>query len=116
MSDSEWIPTEHDFPKRKLMSDEQLDLLYYMLDISRDTTMDGSPRCESCHKGIDDYDQVAWMRCPLAAKLRVWITEEGDHHWELRCYGCCPHSDRIEELRTGSQVSSVQEPRGPLPF
>lgn len=98
MSDSKLEPTAYDFPKRRLLTDEQLDLLYHLMDTTRDTTMDGRPRCEKRYKGIDDFDQVEWMRCTEAAKLRVLIQDVAEPYWALVCYGCCPHSDQIEEL------------------
>jgi hypothetical protein len=98
MADPIWEPTEDDFPKRWRMTDEQLHLLYHMMDTTRDTTMDGRPRCDYRYKGIDDFDQVVWMRCTEAARLRVLITEEGEPYWALVCYGCCPHSDHPRQV------------------
>ena len=42
MCDSGWKPTEDDFPKPKRMTDEQIDLMNHMLDITRDTTKTAS--------------------------------------------------------------------------
>ncbi len=49
----------------------------YMLDTKRDTTLDGSPRCDYCYKGIDDYDDVEWMRCTEPATTKVRVTSRG---------------------------------------
>lgn len=51
----------------KRWTDEQLEFMDYMLDTKRDTTLDGSPRCDYCYKGIDCYDDVEWMRCTESA-------------------------------------------------
>jgi len=100
MDDSGWEPTEDDFPIRRSLTDEQVESLYYRLDIKRDTTRDGKLRCTFHYKGIDDFGDVEWMRCTEAAKLRVLIEPEGGGkpYWALVCYGCCPHADQIEEL------------------
>ena len=52
------------------LTDEQRELLDYMLDTGRDTTRDGKLRCESVFKrGV--YGDLELMRCTEAAKLRV---------------------------------------------
>lgn len=57
----------------KRWTEEQLELMDYMLDTKRDTTLDGSPRCDYCYKGIDYYDDVEWMRCTEPATAKVTI-------------------------------------------
>ncbi len=95
MCDEDMDLTTDPFARRASMTDEELAHLYHLMDTGRDTTLDGKARCESHYKGVDDFGDVVWMRCPEAAKLRVWITREGEPHWGLRCYGCWPHSDQI---------------------
>jgi len=37
--------------------------------------------CEYRYKGVDDFGDVEWMRCPEEAKLRVLITRDRDPYW-----------------------------------
>jgi hypothetical protein len=97
MSDSEFEPNEAEFPERKPLTDEQIELLKYMWDSERDTTMNGRPRCQTFQKGPDGFGGMVWVRCMEEAKLRILISER-EQSWALVCYDCCSHSDLVEEL------------------
>jgi len=105
------------------LTDEEREHLDYVTDTQRDTTQDGKLRCESLYKGSVG-GELELMRCTEAARLRVLIKPEmalhywahcrtpdrkGEAYWALVCYGCCPHSDQIEELTKDHESPKTEQ-------
>ena len=78
----------------KRWTNEQLARMDYMLDIQRDTTLDGSPRCDYCYKGTDYYDDVVWMRCTERATAKVRVTSRGKTYEAVSCERCLARMQR----------------------
>ena len=101
--------SDDDSPHFQRLTPEQQRLLNLMCDTKRDTTQDGRPRCAQRYLDVDDFGDVVWMRCVREAKVKVWVTDEDHEYWALACYGCCPHSDQIEELCTPKDGEVVSQ-------
>jgi hypothetical protein len=87
----------------------ELDFMDHMLDIHRDTTLDGSRRCDYRYKGIDDGD-VVWMRCtkPASVKIRVTHRFRTDTYEAVSCDGCFAHVQKEDGLDGYEKLIAVK--------
>ena len=83
----------------KNWTQQELDFIDHIMDTRRDTTLDGSRRCDYRYKGIDDGD-VMWMRCakPATVNIRVSHRFRADSYEAVSCEGCLAHVQKEDGL------------------
>lgn len=91
-------------------TEQELNFWDHKLDTQRDTTLDGSRRCDYCYRGTDYDGDLAWMRCanPATVKIRVSHRFRTDTYEAVSCERCFARTQKEHVLDGYEKLTVVK--------